>query len=136
MSPETPTVEMHPQRWGDPAAATALPESARGLVDLAFGLQDCPAPAAASSHPQGRDAAMTQTSSPLTSFVGIDVSKDHLDVHIRPEGTHTRLPNTEEGCDQLLAQLRHTGLFDKLIYLIHPIARVLLLPRFEGQLNC
>ncbi len=43
MSPESPTVEMHPQRWGDPAAATDLPEAARGLVELAFGLQDCPA---------------------------------------------------------------------------------------------
>ena len=43
MTPETPTVEMHPQRWGDPAAATDLPESALGLVDLAFGLQDRPA---------------------------------------------------------------------------------------------
>jgi len=43
MTLETPTVEMHPQRWGDPAAATELPESARGLVELAFGLQDRPA---------------------------------------------------------------------------------------------
>lgn len=31
------TPEMHPQRWGDPAAAVALPDSARGLVELAFG---------------------------------------------------------------------------------------------------
>lgn len=31
------TPEMHPQRWGDPAAAAPLPESARGLVELAFG---------------------------------------------------------------------------------------------------
>jgi alkyldihydroxyacetonephosphate synthase len=29
--------EMHPTRWGDPAAAGPLPESARGLVELAFG---------------------------------------------------------------------------------------------------
>ena len=36
---------MHPQRWGDPAAATALPESARGLIELAFGLTDTPASA-------------------------------------------------------------------------------------------
>ena len=36
-------VEMHPQRWGDPAAATALPESARGLIELAFGLSETPA---------------------------------------------------------------------------------------------
>ena len=43
MTPMTPSVEMHPQRWGDPAAATVLPESARGLVDLAFGLRDTPA---------------------------------------------------------------------------------------------
>jgi alkyldihydroxyacetonephosphate synthase len=43
MTSETPTVEMHPQRWGDPAAAADLPESARGLVELAFGLQDRPA---------------------------------------------------------------------------------------------
>ena len=34
---------MHPTRWGDPAAATALPEAARGLVELAFGLDDRPA---------------------------------------------------------------------------------------------
>ncbi|MBC2931998.1 FAD-binding oxidoreductase [Nocardioides sp. zg-1228] len=31
---------MHPQRWGDPASATVLPDSALGLVELAFGLQD------------------------------------------------------------------------------------------------
>ena len=37
------TRDMHPQRWGDPAAAHPLPESARGLVELAFGLQDSPA---------------------------------------------------------------------------------------------
>ncbi|MCW2817134.1 MAG: putative FAD-linked oxidoreductase [Nocardioides sp.] len=29
--------EMHPQRWGDPARAAALPDAARGLVELAFG---------------------------------------------------------------------------------------------------
>jgi alkyldihydroxyacetonephosphate synthase len=45
MTEKTPTVEMHPQRWGDPAAAarSALPETALGLVELAFGLQDRPA---------------------------------------------------------------------------------------------
>jgi len=31
------TVEMHPQRWGDPAHATALPEGARALVEAVFG---------------------------------------------------------------------------------------------------
>ncbi|WP_253941962.1 FAD-binding oxidoreductase [Nocardioides sp. zg-1230] len=41
--PNEPTaVEMHPQRWGAPSAATALPDSALGLVELAFGLQDRP----------------------------------------------------------------------------------------------
>ena len=35
--------EMHPSRWGDPAAAGPLPDSARGLIELAFGLDDRPA---------------------------------------------------------------------------------------------
>jgi alkyldihydroxyacetonephosphate synthase len=35
---------MHPQRWGDAAAAVALSDSARGLVELAFGgIRDTPA---------------------------------------------------------------------------------------------
>ena len=34
---------MHPQRWGDPAAAAALPDSARGLIELAFGINETPA---------------------------------------------------------------------------------------------
>ncbi|WP_435747964.1 FAD-binding oxidoreductase [Nocardioides sp. SYSU DS0663] len=37
------TVEMHPSRWGDPARAGALPEPARGLVELVFGLDERPA---------------------------------------------------------------------------------------------
>ena len=35
--------EMHPTRWGDPAAAAPLPDSARGLIELAFGLDERPA---------------------------------------------------------------------------------------------
>ena len=38
---------MHPQRWGDPAAATSLPETARGLIELAFGIDEQPAVAGA-----------------------------------------------------------------------------------------
>lgn len=34
---------MHPQRWGSPASATDLPDSARGLVEMAFGLRPTPA---------------------------------------------------------------------------------------------
>ncbi len=37
------TVEMDPNSWGDPAAATPLPEAARGLIELAFGLDERPA---------------------------------------------------------------------------------------------
>jgi len=31
---------MHPTRWGDPARATALPDTARGLVELVFPVSD------------------------------------------------------------------------------------------------
>src|SRR3954447_13187484 len=34
------TIEMHPTRWGDPARAQALPETARGLVEAVFPLSD------------------------------------------------------------------------------------------------
>ncbi len=37
------TLEMHPQRWGDPAAAEALDDSVRGLVDAVIGTHDTPA---------------------------------------------------------------------------------------------
>ena len=43
------------------------------------------------------------TSSP--AFVGIDVSKGTLDVATRPDGTHRRVPNTDEGFDRLVALL-------------------------------
>jgi len=39
------TIEMHPSRWGDPAAATDLPDAARDLIELAFGLEERPAAA-------------------------------------------------------------------------------------------
>lgn len=39
----TPAAEMHPSRWGDPARAAALPESARGLVEAVFGIDEQPA---------------------------------------------------------------------------------------------
>jgi alkyldihydroxyacetonephosphate synthase len=35
--------EMHPSRWGDPDRAQALPDAARGMVELVFGLDDRPA---------------------------------------------------------------------------------------------
>ena len=39
-------------------------------------------------------------------FVGIDVSKAHLDVATRPEGHDVRLPNTPEGIASLVDRLR------------------------------
>jgi transposase len=39
-------------------------------------------------------------------FVGIDVSKDHLDVHVLPEEKSWRVLNDEAGCAQLSEQLR------------------------------
>lgn len=47
--------------------------------------------------------------SAIERFVGIDVSKDHLDVAVRPDGTHRQVPNTDEGLDQLVALLGPLG---------------------------
>ncbi len=43
MAPDSEPREMHPQRWGDPASAAPLPDAARGLIELAFGLDESPA---------------------------------------------------------------------------------------------
>ena len=66
---------MHPNRWGDPAAATPLPESARGLIELAFGLDEPPAgradPVAARIGAVGRGPARRAaraSSAPSTSW--------------------------------------------------------------------
>ena len=46
--------------------------------------------------------------SQFSVFAGIDVSKDHLDVHVLPEGQSWRVANDEAGCAQLSKRL--TGL--------------------------
>jgi transposase len=43
--------------------------------------------------------------SPASTFVGIDVSKGHLDVAIRPSGEIFRVPNTPAGLAELAARL-------------------------------
>src|SRR5687768_12252909 len=42
---------------------------------------------------------------PTERFVGIDVSKDALDAHLRPEGTAGRFNNTPAGIAALVAWL-------------------------------
>ena len=43
LTPEQTQGEMHPHRWGDPGRAGALPDSARGMVEMVFGLDERPA---------------------------------------------------------------------------------------------
>jgi len=44
-----------------------------------------------------------------TSFVGIDVSKSVLDVHVLPAGEHWQVSNDEAGCAQLIERLKPLG---------------------------
>ena len=46
----------------------------------------------------------------MERFLGIDVSKDLLDVHVRPDGTARQFANTPEGLDALLDWLRSLSL--------------------------
>jgi alkyldihydroxyacetonephosphate synthase len=62
--------EMHPQRWGDPARASGLPEATRGLVELAFGpLADTPATTSPALPEPGIDAALLDG---LRAAVGVE----------------------------------------------------------------
>ena len=42
-------------------------------------------------------------------FIGVDVSKDHLDVHVRPTSARKRFANTAAGIAELLAWVRPLG---------------------------
>jgi transposase len=57
----------------------------------------------ASPHLQGR--VMEQSPTSQSIFVGIDVSKDRLDVHLRPSGEAFAVARNGEGLDQLAARL-------------------------------
>ena len=46
------------------------------------------------------------TTAPSACFVGIDVAKDHLDVHLHPQGTAWRCANDDAGITDLIARLR------------------------------
>ena len=59
-----------------------------------------------SPHSQGR--VMEQSSS-VPSFVGIDVSKDRLDVHVRPSGQAYATQRDGRGLAQLVSELRQLG---------------------------
>lgn len=59
-----------------------------------------------SSHPQGRDVFMTES---ITHFVGIDVSKDFLDVHVLESRTSFRCPSDLKGRTALLEKLPAPG---------------------------
>ncbi|WP_240340203.1 FAD-binding oxidoreductase [Nocardioides sp. SYSU D00038] len=67
---QTPTqVEMHPERWGDPAKAAPLPENVRGLIGLVFETTDTPATPAATLPPPAIDAALLDE---LGEAVGVE----------------------------------------------------------------
>ena len=67
--PQRTVVEMHPQRWGDPARAAGLPDSARDLVDLAFGARDTPASGAATAGVPGLSPELLEE---LAGIVGAE----------------------------------------------------------------
>ena len=78
---------MHPQRWGAADAATVLPDSALGLVDLAFGLQDRPAVTGATPPPVALDDSLLDG---LRAIVGPDhVLVDDTTRTLRTRGKST-----------------------------------------------
>lgn len=42
-------------------------------------------------------------------IIGIDVSRDWLDIHCLPSGQYERFPNTEEGHEHLIELARRSG---------------------------
>ncbi|MFC4786008.1 FAD-binding oxidoreductase [Nocardioides sp. MAHUQ-72] len=79
--------EMHPQRWGDPAAASPLPEAARGLIELAFGIDERPAAEPAAPPAPAVDPALVDG---LRALLGSDhVLTDDATRRLRTRGKST-----------------------------------------------
>ncbi|CAN5272685.1 FAD-binding oxidoreductase [soil metagenome] len=79
--------EMHPSRWGDPALAGPLPDAARGLVELAFGLEDRPALEEPALPPIGLGDDVL---GPLRGLVGdVHVLTDDVTRRLRTRGKST-----------------------------------------------
>src|SRR3954453_8957878 len=78
---------MHPQRWGDPSAAAGLPDSARGLIELAFGLEETPASEEMAVPPSGLAPELLDS---LRSVLGPDqVLTDEENRRLRTRGKST-----------------------------------------------
>ena len=84
-------IEMHPSRWGDPARAQALPDAARGMVELVFGLDDRPAVADPVLTPPTLDPALLAE---LVAVVGPD--------HVRTDDETRRLRTRGKSTPDLL----------------------------------
>lgn len=80
-------VEMHPQRWGAATAATPLPDAARGLIELAFGIDERPAVADVELPASGLDPARLAE---LRDLLGADhVHADDETRRLRTRGKST-----------------------------------------------
>ncbi|MDP3969011.1 MAG: FAD-binding oxidoreductase [Nocardioides sp.] len=81
------TLEMHPQRWGDPAAAETLPENVHALVDSIVGTRPTPAVDDVALPPGGlHDEALDA----LRAAVGTDaISTDDDARRLRTRGKST-----------------------------------------------
>ena len=83
--------EMHPSRWGDPARARALPDDARGLVEMVFGVDDRPAV----EHPSLAPSALpSELIAGLEEIVGVS--------HVRTDDETRRLRTRGKSTPDLL----------------------------------
>ena len=79
--------EMHPSRWGDPARATALPDAARGLIEMVFGLDERPALEDVALPPAAIDPALLDE---LAGTLGAEhVLTDDVTRRLRTRGKST-----------------------------------------------
>lgn len=84
---------MHPSRWGDPAHAAPLPDSARGLVEMVFGLADRPAASSVDLPPSAIDPALVDG---LVALLGAE--------HVRTDDETRRLRTRGKSTPDLLRQ--------------------------------
>lgn len=87
--PQTPWAQKPAKELGSPpVTVSVIPNSRQGLM---------------SPHSQGREMDKLQNCAPV--FVGIDVAKDRLDVHVLPADAAFAVPRDDDGLSKLVERL-------------------------------
>src|SRR5438270_4227828 len=124
LKPMRARIDRRPGRSGIAGSATLAGAVADGRPFHPWALKPVPQRGTPSAVPSNPNSRLGRKASPIAqggvkmdaTFVGIDVSKDRLDVHVRPSGEAFAVPRNGKGLSELaLIAVEATGGFETIV---------------------